>query len=265
MNNNITIGYLSWKRHEILEQTLNSHLQNGLFDIIPVENRIIFFQEISEKDIKIAEKYNCSYIGSEDNVGILRAFISLVEYCKTKYFIFSENDWLLIENKNIVEKILNDCIDLIENNEVELIKLRHRINYGNPLYSKPQNTKEWLNNYNINYPYKLESLHWLSDEELDSQPFFTKYTNNYSWFITSPKHQFWSNNIFISNINFLKKCIIPLTTHELNNNDLYTGLEKVLINCTKNDNPHLLKFIKIYENSKICAGEGLFKHQDKLI
>lgn len=37
----ITIGYLSWKRHDILEQTLQSHKENGLFDIIPPENRII--------------------------------------------------------------------------------------------------------------------------------------------------------------------------------------------------------------------------------
>ena len=30
----ISIGYLSWKRHNVLEQTLNSHIDNGLFDII---------------------------------------------------------------------------------------------------------------------------------------------------------------------------------------------------------------------------------------
>ena len=56
--NEITIGYLSWKRHDILEQTLKSHKENGLFDIIPPENRIIFFQEISQQDRNIAYKYN---------------------------------------------------------------------------------------------------------------------------------------------------------------------------------------------------------------
>jgi hypothetical protein len=59
---NITIGYLSWKRHNILRQTLNSHLQNGLFDLIKKENKIIFFQEISDTDIKIANEFNCNYI-----------------------------------------------------------------------------------------------------------------------------------------------------------------------------------------------------------
>ena len=37
--NNITIGYLSWKRHNVFEQTLSSHMNNGLFDIIKSENR----------------------------------------------------------------------------------------------------------------------------------------------------------------------------------------------------------------------------------
>ena len=43
---NITICYLSWKRNEVFDQTLKSHRDNGLFDLILPENRIIFFQEI---------------------------------------------------------------------------------------------------------------------------------------------------------------------------------------------------------------------------
>ena len=52
--NRITIGYLSWKRHNILNQTLNSHKLNGLFDIINTNNRNIFFQELSVEDKNIA-------------------------------------------------------------------------------------------------------------------------------------------------------------------------------------------------------------------
>jgi hypothetical protein len=80
---NITIGYLSWKRHDIFNQTLLSHKTNGLFDYILPENRLIYFQEINEIDIALANKYDCNYIGSKDNIGILNAFIALVENCKT--------------------------------------------------------------------------------------------------------------------------------------------------------------------------------------
>ena len=53
----ITIGYLSWKNQHKIIETLNSHNDNFLFDIIKPENRIIFFQEICDKDIEIANKF----------------------------------------------------------------------------------------------------------------------------------------------------------------------------------------------------------------
>ena len=75
---NFTIGYLSWKQHNILKQTLDSHKKNGLFDIIPKENRLIFFQELTNTEINIASSYDCNYIGDKNNIGILNAFIKLV-------------------------------------------------------------------------------------------------------------------------------------------------------------------------------------------
>jgi hypothetical protein len=87
----ITICYLSWKRNEVFDQTLKSHRDNGLFDLILPENRIVFFQEISQQDKQLADKYNIKWIGNEKNVGILSAFITLLENCKTDYFIFCEN------------------------------------------------------------------------------------------------------------------------------------------------------------------------------
>ena len=81
--NNISIGYLSWKRHSILNQTLLSHKNNGLFDLIKQENRYIFFQELSEEDKRIADNYKCNYFGDKENIGILNAFIKLVEKCET--------------------------------------------------------------------------------------------------------------------------------------------------------------------------------------
>ena len=79
----ITIGYLSWKRHGVFRQTLNSHKTNGLHELIKLCNRIIFFQEITEEDINIANEFDCRYIGDNCNIGILNAFIN----CQTKYFI----------------------------------------------------------------------------------------------------------------------------------------------------------------------------------
>ena len=259
--NNITIAYLSWKRHDIFNQTLLSHQKNGLFDCILPENRLIFFQEISQHDIQLAKMYDCNYIGSKENIGILNAFIQLVENCKTGYFIFCENDWLLIEKKEIVNNVLLDCINLLNNKTANIIKLRHRTNPGYPLHSK----NVWKLDDCYNFPYKLESLHWLNEPNLVYNNLLKECKLNYLWYITGLEHQRWSNNIFIGNTSVLKNIIIPILKLVLNNNNNnnYTGLEDILINYDKLTNTDLINNYK--SNIKLSQGMGLFVHCDNKI
>ncbi len=249
INKDITIGYLSWKRHEIFMKTLESHKKNGLFEIIPPENRIIFFQEISEKDKEIAKKYQCNYIGNKDNIGILNAFIELVEACKTKYFIFCENDWNLIEDKNKTRHIIEDSIYLLEENRADIIRLRHRKHPGEPVYTKPKNIDEWLKNDNRLFPYKLESLWWLENPNHYYNNVLEDYDGNCKWYITTSEHQRWSNNIFIGKTDYIKNNIIQYVKQFKSSNDKYSGLEDVLIQN------------KI-DNMRFAGGDGLFTHKD---
>ena len=265
--NEITIGYLSWKRHDILEQTLKSHKENGLFDIIPPENRIIFFQEISQQDRNIADKYNLNTLGNKENIGILNAFIELVQKCTTKYFIFCENDWLLIENNKISKNVLNDCIQLLNEFKKSIIKLRHINNPGIPLHSRPKDVNEWLNENYHGCPYKLESLSWLENpNNYYKSGVLDEIQYNYKWYSTTLEHQRWSNNVFIANTEFLKNTITPLLLN-FKNSDKYLGLEDILTNYNKflGKNDHINKYINQYKNLKVIAGIGLFTHQDKII
>lgn len=261
---NITIGYLSWKRHYILSQTLKSHQSNGLFDLINSKNRNIFFQELSDEDINISNEFKCNYFGDSENIGILNAFIKLVEKCETEYFIFSENDWYLIENKEVTEKILNDCVNMLEDDLCDVIRLRHRKNPGEPLYSKPKNIDEWLNQNVSGFPYKLESLTWVDEPNQIYKNIFQEYNGNYKWYITTLNHQKWSNNIFIAKTSYLKNIIIPLIKFVENNNNKYTGLEDILVNYKNylGKNLDLDNIINMYNKLRICAGEGLFTHRD---
>jgi len=261
---NITIGYLSWKRHDVFNQTLSSHKSNGLFDCILPKNRLIYFQEINEIDIALANKYGCNYIGSKENVGILNAFVALVENCKTDYFIFCENDWLLIEKKNVTFNVLQDCIDLIKNNVANIIKLRHRTIPGNPNHSK----NVWNKNDCSNFPYKLESLHWLKDDEirLYYNNIMSEYILQYLWYITDLVHQRWSNNIFIANTHILKNCVLPLLKLNANENtNKYLGLEDILINYDKYYETNNEVISNYKNNIKLAQGKGLFTHCDFIL
>ena len=265
--NNITIGYLSWKRHDIFLQTLNSHKRNGLFDIIQPENRVCFFQEISNKDIELANKFNCKYIGDNTNIGILNAFVKLIEICKTEYFIFCENDWNLIEDTEKTYKILEDCINILNTQTADVIKLRNRKNPGLPLYSMPTNVSEWLSGNYAGFPYKLESLSWIDDPNKVYNNLLYEYNRNYKWFITTLDHQSWSNNIFICKTEYLKNIILPILklyiVDGLNN---YTGLEDILIKYKSHTtNSSINEIIIPYSKTKLCGGDGLFSHKDKII
>lgn len=261
---NITIGYLSWKRHNVLNQTLKSHYDNGLFDLIKKENRIIYFQEIHDVDTKIANQYNCSCIGSKKNIGILNAFIELVDNCKTEYFIFCENDFMLVEDKNTVEKTFIDSIKIMLNNKADIIRLRHTKNPGEPLYSRPENYEDWIRQDQQNFPYKLESASWLKNPNQFYGGLFEEYNGNYNWYITTIEHQNWSNNIFICKTSYLKNIVIPLIKYFVNKNDKYSGLEDALKKYKKHigKDKNLNKLIERYVNTKIASAEGLFTHKD---
>ena len=261
---NITIGYLSWKRQNILEQTLKSHKDNGLFDIIRPKNRFIYFQEISEVDINIANKFNCEYIGTEENIGILNAFIKMAKHCKTEYFIFCENDWYLKENKTVTTNILEDSLEILKCNIANIVKLRHRKYHGEPLYSKPNNIENWLTSNYQGCPYKLESLSWLAEPNVAYNNIMEEYSGNYKWYITTLNHQRWSNNVFICKVADIKEFVIPLLTHFIKDNDKYGSLEIRLINYNNyiGKNKFLDNIIQKYSNIKLAGGEGLFMHKD---
>lgn len=261
----ITIGYLSWKnQHKILE-TLSSHRDNGLFDIIKPENRIIFFQEICDTDIEIANKFNCKFIGNKENIGILKAFIELIENCNTKYFIFCENDFILLNNNCFdIKKTFEDVISLLDEHEYSQVKLSN-IKTPGFLYCIPNNKQEWLKNDHKNYSYKVESFSWIDIPE-------NYYSNlqiinkNYKWYLVNYLDQHWSNHIHICNIKFLKEVVLPLLKFNIETNiDLdikYQGLEDVLINPYKyqGKNSYIDELINKLKRRIIIAGGGNFFH-----
>jgi len=246
---------------------LNSHKDNGLFDLIPSKNRIIFFQEITKNDIEIAKEYQCNYIGNNSNVGILHAFVELVKKCDTEYFIFCENDWNLIECKKTTELILLDCIEIFKNDKADIVRLRHRKTPGVPLYSRPINVEEWIAQDVSRFPYKLESLSWLSFPEKIYKNLLHEYEVNYKWYTTNLEHQQWSNNIFIGSTEYLRNNILPLINFLKNEDtDKHLDLENILINYNLHigKNEELDNAIFNYKKIRISGGEGLFTHKDKV-
>lgn len=263
----ISIGYLSWKKREILEKTLQSHQDNELFDYINPENRTIFFQEISEEDVSLAKKFNCNYIGNENNIGIMEAYIQLVNNCRTKYFIFCENDFLLLENSEEynIRKCLEDLVEILEEFPFSQVKLS---NYKKPgfLYITPSDGEKWMLNDNRNFRYKVESFSWLNCFPNEYYTNIEIINKRNLWYKVKHEDQNWSNHIYACNVSFLKEIVIPIlesSKKHIPGLDIkYQGLEESLIHPEKllGISSEIDDLVNKFKTRCVISGGGNFYH-----
>jgi hypothetical protein len=230
-----SIGILSWGSHLTLENTLASYKINGLLNI---SNDIsIFFNNITMKDRLIADKYNLKYIGDCDNIGIGKAIAILVNMSRYNYFLFLENDWVLVENEETVRRRIQTAIQLLDNNVADVVRLRHRLKYGDPLYTSIFKGDE------LKHPeYLLHSIHWVDNPEYKFQHIINKFIiNDDDWYLTTSRYAEYTNNPCIYKKEFLETNVIPFTIEGM-------AIEEDIFSWWRD------------QNFKICQGPGLFEH-----
>ena len=260
--NQISIGYLTWKKHDIFARTLKSHQDNGLYNVIPPENRSVFIQEYSTKEIELAEKYHINVLKDKKNIGILDAFVQLAENCKTKYFIFSENDFLLMKDGFDVQKTMNDVISILDNDKYGVVKLS---NSKKPGFLYVKGGEGWLKGDQSKYQYKAESLSWIPNPKEFYKGIKTV-LHNYEWFVFDKEDQRWSNHIYACNTEYLQKVIVPILKHNRDNNPKldrkYQGLEDTLINAggIPKQTDVIKELIALHNKRKFYSGGGNFFH-----
>lgn len=182
---NISIGILSWGALNTLFNTLKSYQRNGLLDI--VQETTVFFQETTRQDTDMAEYFNVKYIESPDNVGIGKAFSILAENAISDNILFLENDWVLIEEKEKVYDELSKGLYLLEN-DVNVVKYRHRKTPGDPLYTRQYEGRE------MDLPTHLgDCLHWKNNPDVDF-PSYIKRDSRTGFFIIPSSNCCFTNN-----------------------------------------------------------------------
>ena len=89
----IGVSILSWRSWNTLEKTLTSYRDAGLFNV--VDKVILYFQDLCDRDIEIAEKFGVQYTGGS-NCGIADGMRNGANYLGTDYVLFLENDCPII-------------------------------------------------------------------------------------------------------------------------------------------------------------------------
>jgi hypothetical protein len=235
----ISIGILAWKSGQVLVDTLTTYHQNGLFDM--VNDTTILFQEFNQQDYEIAKHFGLDFIGETSNIGIGQAFIRLTENAQSDYVLVLEHDWNLIEDMKTTYNTLKRSYQAIEMG-IDVVRLRHRKNPGNPHFSFRHKGKEltyYDDEIGCTSPHLLDSLHWC---EPDIE--FADYINkSEDMFWTTSRYGNWTNNPCLYKKQFYLDTVKPFAGEGI-------ALEG---NISK---------WWAQQNYKVGHNEGLFMHND---
>lgn len=190
----MTLAMLSWGAHRTLINTLESYQTFGISD----QEKIIFFQEISETDKRIADKYGFKYLGSNKNIGIAQAYTELVKATTGDTFLFLENDWVALNTGGT----LNDGLQLLYRDMADVVRFRHRRFPGNPLW-----TSQYRGNELSAPQFLLDSVHWTLNPEADFPEYIEQLDNGF--YRTTSHYANWTNNPTMFKTDFLVDHILP--------------------------------------------------------
>ena len=273
-NKTIGVGILSWKSHKTLEKSLQSYERIGFKDFFD-EVKIIF-QEVTDDDIKLAEKYGYDYVGLDKNVGIQGGHRFIFENLNTDYVLALENDNPVVEPEDIVFKRIEESINLLNNNVIDMMRLRHRWNFGQGF-----GLTKYLNFFDVQNLHK--KYNYLEIKETTILKKTLKYINRmirpgkakrlagYSLYCESNPDKIFPNEVKkISNeLYSVNSSIITWTNQSvLLSRDLYGKLldfaDKHPSSRAANGFQDLEKPLNCKwwrkQNYKIGVGEGLFSH-----
>jgi hypothetical protein len=248
----ISIGILGWNSiNSSLPNTLFSYLRNDFFNIS--DDITIFFQEISEQDIKLANYFDLKYIGDKENIGIANAFKKIVDNAKYENILILEHDWYLQENFETVYKRIKSSINLLDNG-YDCIKLRSMNKTGFPDFSHIRYTENPLNYYDPeiqqSYPHLLDTCHIFKDVHLHFPNEISQvFDEDCMYYTSTSRYGNYTNNPCMYKTKFYKNILETFET-KFDSSEKYHGLESMLGRWWAT------------QSFKIAHSEGLFTHFD---
>ena len=252
-----SIGILSWKGYDSLNNSLQSYEKYGLNSL--TKSKFICLPEYSNKGIELAKKFEYHPILFEKNIGILNGFKSLALNMPDGPLLLLENDLLLVENNKTTYALLKQSLEYLYKYNAAQVRLRSIKDPGEPFHSINKYENYW--GYGIlkrlkrfirpNKAKKLigTGIYVENNPDLKFSKYISKLKNN-SYLITSEIMN-WSNLAIMVDRNFFLNVII-------NEAEITHGKKK--INGFKNIEIELNKKWWRDKRWNMIITNGLFKH-----
>lgn len=196
---NLSIGILSWKRNDVLRQTLLSYKKNGLLE---TSNDItVFFNEMGDEEVSLAKEFGLKHIGSTENIGIKNGYKALVDNAKNEYFLFLENDWYLFENRETTQKRLESGIEILSENKAQVVRYRSRKFPGFPCGIVWKNAKH----PELTPRRDLTFVPCISENPCEVFPEIkSKEINGETYYFFESENSLWTNNPCLFKTDFIR-------------------------------------------------------------
>lgn len=124
----VSVGILSYKAPKTIDATLQAYRQKKFLELFPEVK--LFFQCVSDEDVKISQKYGLEYMGRSDNIGIQNGMRWVVENLKSDYVLYLENDCPLVVDVATAKAEITRAVSCLESGQIDMMRLRSRFTPG---------------------------------------------------------------------------------------------------------------------------------------
>ena len=197
-----TIAALSWASPATTARCLASW--RPLSGAEACGQRLIYFQERTEHDSRLARSHGFEPLGDANNIGIGPAYRAMLDQAICPYLIFLECDWRLTHRDHALSHV-RAAINVIASEQAALVRLRSRARPGWPVNPSQLQNKE------LTYPYwLLDSAYWEPRPEriFPEQLRRTEHAGE-DWILAPARYAGWTNNPHVVGVEWLEKHVRP--------------------------------------------------------
>ena len=160
----VGLAILAYKAPETTRASIENHRQHGLYDLF--DDVVVCFQSVSDADLAMAKACGVRAVGRSENLGIQSGFRWAWECLDADYTLILENDIPVCVSPESMRAQLETSLRLLEEGEVDLVRLRNRFN--------PGEQNRFASMYSRFWPLRDIDPRWHDTEMLDRSPAWKK-------------------------------------------------------------------------------------------